>query len=109
MRERYVGWDCILNCFMLSIYHPCLVSMLFADLLSLHLVTFSMFFILAKDCFEYKSSFSLFFDLEFLAISVPDDLPETDPSLCPSHLLCIEEDFRITSYQTVPMAYLQGC
>jgi len=27
-------------------YHPYLVSMLFADLLSLHLVTFLMFFIL---------------------------------------------------------------
>ena len=39
--ERYVGWGCILNCFMLS---PYLLSMLFADLLSLHLVTFLMFF-----------------------------------------------------------------
>jgi len=40
--ERYVGWGCILNCFTLSSL-PC--SMLFADLLSLHLVTFLMFFI----------------------------------------------------------------
>ena len=39
--ERYVGWGCILNCFMLSSL-PC--SMLFADLLSLHLVTFLIFF-----------------------------------------------------------------
>jgi len=29
-------------------YHPYLVSMLFADLLSLHLITFLMFFILVK-------------------------------------------------------------
>ena len=29
-------------------YHPYLVSMLFADLLSLHLVTFLMFFILVR-------------------------------------------------------------
>ena len=35
--ERYVGWVCILNCFIL----PC-----FPDLLSLHLITFLMFFTL---------------------------------------------------------------
>ena len=29
--------------------HPCLVSMLFADLLSLHLFTFLMFFTLVKE------------------------------------------------------------
>ena len=44
--KRYVGWSCVLNCFMLYIYHPYLVSMLFSDLLSLHLVTFLMFLIL---------------------------------------------------------------
>ena len=32
-------------------YHPYLVSMLFADLLSLHLVTFLMFFILVHVTF----------------------------------------------------------
>ena len=41
--ERYVEWGCILNCFMLSSLP---FSMLFGDLLSLHLVTFLMFFIL---------------------------------------------------------------
>ena len=39
--ERYVGWDCILNCFVLSSL-PCFLT--FADLLSLHLVIFLMFF-----------------------------------------------------------------
>jgi len=33
-------------------YHPYLVSMLFADLLSLHLVTFLMFFILVYRSIE---------------------------------------------------------
>jgi len=42
--ERYVGWGCILNCFMLSSL-PCFYAA-FADLLSLHLVTFLLFFIL---------------------------------------------------------------
>jgi len=37
-KDNYVGWGCILNCFMLSSL-PCF-SMLFADLLSPHLVTF---------------------------------------------------------------------
>ena len=41
--ERYVGWGCILNCFMLSSL-SCFYA--FADLLSLHLVTFLMSFIL---------------------------------------------------------------
>ena len=40
--QRYVGWNCVLNCFMLSSLY--LVSLLFADLLSLHLVEFLMFF-----------------------------------------------------------------
>ena len=35
--ERYVEWSCVLNCLC---YHPYLVSMLFADLLSLHLIIF---------------------------------------------------------------------
>jgi len=34
---KFVGWGCIVNCFMLSSL-PC--SLFFADLLSLHLVTF---------------------------------------------------------------------
>jgi len=49
---RYVGWGGILNCFMLSSL-PCFYA--FADLLSLHLVTFFMFFILVyieKECFN---------------------------------------------------------
>ena len=46
--QRYIGWSCVLNC--LS-YHPYLVSMLFADLLSLHLLTVLMFlFILVMTC-----------------------------------------------------------
>ena len=45
---RYVGWGCILNCFMLSSL-PCFYA--FADLLSLHLVTFLMFFILVHVTF----------------------------------------------------------
>ena len=36
-RDRYVGWNCVLKCLC---YHPYLVPMLFADLLSLHLGTF---------------------------------------------------------------------
>ena len=36
-------WSCVLNCLY---YHPYLVSMLFVDLLSLHLATFLMLFIL---------------------------------------------------------------
>ena len=43
---RYVGWSCVLNCFMLSSLR---VSMLFADLLSLHLVTFLMFVYILYD------------------------------------------------------------
>jgi len=46
--QRYVGWGCMLNCFMLSSL-PCF--MLFADLLSLHLVTFLMFLILVHVTF----------------------------------------------------------
>ena len=53
--ERYVGWGCILNCFMLSSL-PCFYA--FADLLSLHLVTFLMFLFLllnvAWDGFQQK-------------------------------------------------------
>jgi len=41
--ERYVGWGCILNCFMLSSL-PCFYAV--CSLLSLHLVTFLMIFIL---------------------------------------------------------------
>ena len=43
--ERYVRWGCILNCFMLSSL-PCFYA--FCWLLSLHLVTFLMFFILVR-------------------------------------------------------------
>ena len=39
------GWSCILNSFILSY----LVSLLFADLLSLNLVTFLMFFSLVQN------------------------------------------------------------
>ena len=35
----YVGWGCILNCFY-AINPTYLVSLLFADLLSLHIITF---------------------------------------------------------------------
>ena len=45
---RYVGWGRVLNCFMLSSL-PCFYA--FADLLSLHLVTFLMFFILVHVTF----------------------------------------------------------
>ena len=45
--ERYVEWSCVLNCLC---YHPYLVSMLFADLLSLHLIIFLMLFILVNIC-----------------------------------------------------------
>jgi len=34
--ERYLGWSCVLNCFMY------LISLLFAGLLSLHIVTFCL-------------------------------------------------------------------
>ena len=40
-KDMYAWWSCILNCLMLS----SLVSMLFAHLLSLHLVKFLMFFL----------------------------------------------------------------
>ena len=42
--ERYVGWGCIC-------YHPYLVSMLFADLLSLHLVTCFLFLCIINNTF----------------------------------------------------------
>ena len=67
--------DCVLNCFMLSsvlCYHPYLVSMLFADLLSLHLVTFLMFFVLVHvTFFSSRSMLELKFALCYRAASVP--------------------------------------
>ena len=49
-------------------YHPYLVSMLFADLLSLHLVTFLMFFILVH--FSSRSMLELKFAIYHRAASL---------------------------------------
>jgi len=46
----HVGWGCIVNCFMLSSL-PCFYA--FADLLSIHLVTFLMFSVLFS-CHFFK-------------------------------------------------------
>ena len=48
--EIYVGWGCILNC----CYHPYLVSILSADLLSLHLVHFYAFLVLLCYCYLHS-------------------------------------------------------
>jgi len=57
--ERYVGWGCVLNCFMLSSL-PCLYA--FADLLSVHLITFLMFlFILVISRYTIVSQYALHF------------------------------------------------
>ena len=58
----YVGWGCILNCLC---YHPYLVSMLFADLLSLHLVTCLIYFIVIDSC-DYSRGSSLLFSSHIL-------------------------------------------
>jgi len=45
-------------------YHPYLVSMLFADLLSLHLVTFLMFF---YSCYTFESIMTVLSCAHFLS------------------------------------------
>ena len=53
-------------------YHPYLVSMLFADLLSLHLVTFLMFFILVHvTFFSSRCILELKFAIYYRAASLP--------------------------------------
>ena len=53
-------------------YHPYLVSMLFADLLSLHLVTFLMFFILVHVTFlSSRCMLELKFAIYYRAASLP--------------------------------------
>ena len=70
VQERYVGWSCVLNCFMLS--YPYLVSMLFADLLSLHFFTFLMVFILVHvTFFSSRCMLELKFAIYYRAASLP--------------------------------------
>jgi len=64
--QRYVGRSCVLK------YYPYLVSMLFADLLSLHLVTNLMFFILVHvTFFNSRCMLELKFAIYHRAASLP--------------------------------------
>jgi len=67
----YVGWSCALNCFMLSSL-PC--SLLFADLISLPLVTFLMFFILVHVTF-FSSRCTCMLELKFATYYRAASLP----------------------------------
>ena len=69
--SKICSWSCVLN---FLCYHPYLVSMLCADLLSLHLVTFLMFFFLSLFMslfFSSRCMLELKFAIYYRAASLP--------------------------------------